>query len=667
MDAIRRLLDRAHIEPSITRVAFGFDPLGAQALHGFAARPLVRAGRRLRPPPSRASPTPASASARPRRRARRPCGRRTEAQELGFALAAGLAYLRALEAPGLPLETARALLAFRLAADAEEFVAIAKFRALRRLWARVEEACGLAPAPIYVHAETAWRMATRRDPWTNLLRATLATFGAAIGGADAITVLPFTQALGAPDDFARRLARDTQLVLQDESHVHVVDDPAAGAGGMEALTEALCRAGLERVPEDRGRGRSRRRRWRRARFQGRVAETAGKRAQNVAARATRSPAPMSFPTSARRRSACSPPFDGRESRGPGAGGRGPLAAAAAASSRRAVRRRCATAPTPRSAATGARPRVFLANLGSVAAFTARANFAKNFFEAGGIEAVFGDDGGDIVAGFRASGAKLACVCSSDAIYAERAEAAARELAAAGARVYLAGRPGELEKALRAAGVADFVYAGGDMFDDAAARVRGGRLMRGIVVSVVSSMLLAGGALAAPRQSAETAPDAGRFDGALDDRGAAHGRLIAPLWCRRRSRFAVTSWSEPAWRRPRRGGTAHWGYVDTDGTIMTRFTAQGHVARAHGQLRGNSGQGAWSSSTDMCGGTWRAQRGGAAARGELTAVLLRSSRRARSAAPVRAQRERDVGRRCVRSRKIGRVPLPEGEGGRGAAG
>jgi methylmalonyl-CoA mutase len=107
--------------------------------------------------------------------------------------------------------------------------------------------------------------------------------------------------------------------------------------------------------------------------------------------------------------------------------------------------------------------VFLANLGSVAAYTARANFTKNFFEAGGVEAVFGEDGGDVAAGLRASGAKLACICSSDAIYAEQAEPAARALAAAGARVYLAGRPGELEARLRAAGVAEFIYAGGDMF------------------------------------------------------------------------------------------------------------------------------------------------------------------------------------------------------------
>src|SRR6185369_12579466 len=111
-----------------------------------------------------------------------------------------------------------------------------KFRALRKLWARVEEACGLAPSPALVSAETAWRMMTQRDPWVNLLRTTVAAFAAGIGGADSIVVLPFTQTLGLPDRFARRLARNTQLILIEESNLAKVADPAAGAGSFEAIT-----------------------------------------------------------------------------------------------------------------------------------------------------------------------------------------------------------------------------------------------------------------------------------------------------------------------------------------------------------------------------------------------------------------------------------------------
>ena len=164
----------------------------------------------------------------------------SEAQELAAVVATGIAYLRALEEAGWPVDSARRSLSFLLAADADELLTIAKFRALRRLWARVEEACGLVPAPVRLHAETSWRMVARRDPASNLLRAGLACAGALLGGADGITVLPHTAALGLADPFARRLARNCALVLRDEAGLVRVADPAAGAGALEALTEALA-------------------------------------------------------------------------------------------------------------------------------------------------------------------------------------------------------------------------------------------------------------------------------------------------------------------------------------------------------------------------------------------------------------------------------------------
>ena len=162
----------------------------------------------------------------------------SEAQELAAVLDAGVAALRALEPSGL--EAARDALSFTLVADADQMLTIAKFRALRRLWARIEEACGLTPKPIRLHAETAWRMLTRRDPHTNLLRNTIAAAAAILGGADSLTVLPHTSALGLPDELARRLARNTPLVLLEEAHLGGVADPAAGSGAFEAVTEALC-------------------------------------------------------------------------------------------------------------------------------------------------------------------------------------------------------------------------------------------------------------------------------------------------------------------------------------------------------------------------------------------------------------------------------------------
>jgi methylmalonyl-CoA mutase len=166
----------------------------------------------------------------------------SEAQELAYVLAVALEYLRALEAGGIALERARAMLYFRLAADADQLMTMAKFRALRKLWARIEAACSLASTPAFIAAETAWRMMTRRDPYVNMLRATIAVVGAGFGGADAITVLPFTLALGLPERFARRIARNTQLVLLEESNLARVADPAAGAGGIEEITSVLCGA-----------------------------------------------------------------------------------------------------------------------------------------------------------------------------------------------------------------------------------------------------------------------------------------------------------------------------------------------------------------------------------------------------------------------------------------
>src|SRR5690349_21010370 len=164
----------------------------------------------------------------------------SEAQELAFALSLAAAYLRMLEGSGVALDKARAAISFRLVADADQFLTMAKFRALRLIWARLEQACGLTPAPAFVGAESAWRMLTQRDAYVNMLRATMATFAAGLAGANAITVLPHTLALGLPDGFARRVARNTQLVLLEESNLAKVSDPAAGAGGIETLTKQLC-------------------------------------------------------------------------------------------------------------------------------------------------------------------------------------------------------------------------------------------------------------------------------------------------------------------------------------------------------------------------------------------------------------------------------------------
>ena len=449
------------LEPAATAVRFGFDPIGALAATGSCpaawreTAPSFAAGIADLRRRGFAGPF-AAADARPIHDAGG-----SEAQELAFALAAATAYLRALEAGGLALEEARALIFFRLAVDADQFLSIAKLRALRLLWARIEEACGLAPKPVFVSATTAWRMLTKRDPWVNLLRATVAAFSAGLGGADAVSVLPFTAALGLPDRFARRLARNTQLILIEEANLAKVADPAAGAGAVGDLTAQLCRAAWQlfqaieaaggAVPALAA-----------GLIQGQVAAVRTSRQAAVATRRDPLTGTSAFPDIAELPVAVldvvpvtpAPSHAGKITCDP-------LPRIRLAEPYEHLR----DASDRALAATGARPRVFLANLGTPADFTARATFAKNFFEAGGIAAVTNQGFSDrdaMVAAFRASGAKLACLCSSDKVYEKEAVDAARALAAAGVdHIYLAGRPRTLETAIKEAGVNDFIYAGCD--------------------------------------------------------------------------------------------------------------------------------------------------------------------------------------------------------------
>lgn len=385
----------------------------------------------------------------------------SEVQELAFVLGCGVAYLRAIEQSGVALEDAQGMVYARLAADADQFLTLAKFRALRLLWARIEKASGLAPKPLFVAADTSWRMLTQRDAYVNMLRATMATFSAGLGGANAITVLPHTLALGLPDPFARRVARNTQLVLLEESNLAKVADPAAGSGGIEALTRELCEAAWALFQQTEKAG---------GIFaaleqnllQPKVAATRKAREANIAKRRDVLTGASEFPNL---HEAAAPVLSAKPVAlapyGEAKFKFDPLPPMRLAAPFEALRDKSDAALKK----SGARPKVFLANLGTAADFTARATFAKSFFETGGIEAIDSTgfaNAGSLAIAFKASGAAVACLCSSDKVYAAQAEAAAKALQAAGAsHIYLAGRPGEQEPALRAAGVNDFIVAGGD--------------------------------------------------------------------------------------------------------------------------------------------------------------------------------------------------------------
>jgi methylmalonyl-CoA mutase len=329
----------------------------------------------------------------------------TDVQELGYAMSVGAQALRALTDGGLPIDDAAALIEFRLAVTDEQFPTIAKLRAARRLWARVLELSGATSHGMRQHAVTSRPMMSAYDPWVNMLRTTVAAFAAGVGGADAITVVPFDSPLGRPDAFGRRIARNTSALLISESHVARVTDPAGGAYAVEKLTDDLAVAAWELFGRlDEG-----------ADLMPLIAAAAAERDREVATRTRPITGLSEFPNLAETR----PDREGADD---------------------GVRRYGAAFEALRADPPTAH--VFLATLGPVAAHTARAGFALNLLAAGGVAVdVAGATAGvdDVVAAY--DGQSVVCLAGTDAAYAEWGEAAASALREAGAgRVVVAGRP-----------------------------------------------------------------------------------------------------------------------------------------------------------------------------------------------------------------------------------
>jgi len=423
----------------------------------------------------------------------------TPAQELACAFANALYCLRFLERAGIDPSDWSDWINFTLIADADQVGTIAKARAARRIWARILEACGLPQKPMSLHMPTSRRMMTCNDPWVNVLRTTVAAFSAGVGGADSVSVLPFTMAMGLPDGFARRLARNTQSMLIEESNLHRVADPSAGSGAIEARTDGLVEAVWAQLQELEAEGGI----WK-SLVEGKIqSRIAGSRASLEKAAATRKKpitgvsefpdlkerpvavlentqddvAPLSHhldlppPGKGERTAAMKQAFlEGASlaaaiATHPGAENPAPVGKVPQIRLSEPFEELRESAAVSRA---GTPPIVFLACLGPLAQFTARATWTSNVFAAGGIASVGGEAHAgldDLVAAFKASNAKLAVLVSSDRIYESDAEAAARALKDAGAdHLYLAGKPGDLEDRLRAAGVDTFVYAGCNVLD-----------------------------------------------------------------------------------------------------------------------------------------------------------------------------------------------------------
>jgi methylmalonyl-CoA mutase len=342
----------------------------------------------------------------------------SDVQELAYSLAAGVTYLRSLVDAGHDIDTAAALIDFRYAATDEQFPTIAKLRAARRLWNRVAELSGVttAAAGQLQHAVTSRPMMARYDPYVNMLRTTVAAFAAGVGGAASVTVLPFDEPLGLPEPFSRRIARNTSSLLISESHVAAVADPAGGAHAVEKLTDDLAHAAWALFGEIDGRG-------------GLVAsldflreaiaETVSARALDIAKRGRPITGVSEFPNL----------HEELPERRPY--GR-PLDVHRYAGEYEALRDDRASTP------------VFLASMGTVAAYTARGTFAANLFAAGGIDTVVaGPTEGvdDVIAAYsEAGGPAIVCLVGNDKAYEAWGAELVMALREAGAtHVVVAGR------------------------------------------------------------------------------------------------------------------------------------------------------------------------------------------------------------------------------------
>ncbi|TCP56203.1 heterodimeric methylmalonyl-CoA mutase small subunit [Tamaricihabitans halophyticus] len=359
----------------------------------------------------------------------------SDAQELAYSIAAGVEYLRALTESGMDVDDAAGQLEFRYAASADQFLTIAKFRAARRLWARVTEVCGVSlPARAQrQHAVTSAAMMAKRDPWVNMLRETLACFAAGVGGADAITVRPFDSAIGLPDAFAMRIARNTQSILLEESKVAGVIDPAGGSWYVDQLTDELAHTAWSLFTEvERGGGLVT------ALESGQLADELAavrqRREANLASRSDPLTGVSEFANLAEEPLVRDPLPAPRETGG--------LPVIRYPERFELLRDRA-------DRHHGGRPTVFLATLGSLAEHTARVSFATNLLQAGGIDTVTGT-----IAEFAESGAPVACICGPDSAYADGAAELAGALREQGARrVLLAGKPKDYP------GVDAYVFAG----------------------------------------------------------------------------------------------------------------------------------------------------------------------------------------------------------------
>lgn len=438
------------------QLAFNIDPLGALARTGLIDSGLDAAFSRLgKLVEIFAERFPKSSALRADARPIHEAGG-SEAQELAALVASSIDTLRRLDATGPSAAVAAPQFLFTLSLDANYGIGVAKLRAARRLWARCLEALDIEAHPMRLQAYSSSRMLTRRDPWVNMLRGTAACFAGAVGEADIVTIQPFNAALGTPEALGRRIARNTQLIAMEESQLGRVADPTGGAWFVETLANDLAEAAwaeFQQIEREGGYGAS----LMADAFQARIAETRARRMKQIATRKLPITGVSEFPQLEDIDAPIAEPTNITEKDGITSDALAhylPDTDVSTAEPSQAeplwqIRlagpfERLRDIADARHADTGKRPKILLATLGPVSEHTARADFARNLFATGGIEAIEPPvppaDIAECTAAFKASGCQLAVICGSDARYESEAAATAAALSDAGCqRVYIAGK------------------------------------------------------------------------------------------------------------------------------------------------------------------------------------------------------------------------------------
>ena len=486
------------------RGAFNADPIAALARHGHLAGGLNAAMSSLADLAVWTHATyPHVTSVRVGTAAYHHAGA-TATQDLAFSMATALDYLRAMTSAGMSIDAAAGQVLFSHVVGSAFFLAIAKLRAARRLWARVVRAAGgnAEAARMRMHTRPSRRIMTTRDPWINMLRNTACVFAAGIGGADAIGSMPFDVTLGEPSTRGRRLARNTQLILQEESQLHRVCDPAGGSWYLESLTDSLAHSAwglLQQIESRGGMIACLRDGW----VKEQIDKAAEPRLKNLSTRrdavlgvsefanvAEPIPETPAVDMKAARLSARQRVSDRRASAVTLSPPVSRLSAWAADAAAQGATLGQIWSAMPHTEATfisspltlhtfgeaferlrnasdayleqcGARPRVFVASIGPIAKHLARTNFTKHFFEAGGFDVAASDGYPTVdaaVQALRESDCRIAVIASDDATYERLVPALAPALHAAGARtVVLAGNPGVNDRVYRDAGVDRFIF------------------------------------------------------------------------------------------------------------------------------------------------------------------------------------------------------------------